>query len=169
MRNFTHGWSQSRYFFSKLGHFFPIFKKGQGRPPHIPPLVTHLLKLYQDMYFIFYALPKTFDFSGQFVVYSFFSKSIFFESKLFSLKFSNRRKNNQDTIISVFQKREHLLILQGAVRNKNKFQSKHSLLLVDAFLYFTVPMVFSIRMFQYINIRKTDFQANWITEKKICK
>ena len=24
-------------FFHKLGHFFPIFEKGQGRPPPSPP------------------------------------------------------------------------------------------------------------------------------------
>ena len=30
-------------FFQKLGHFFPIFEKGQGRPPPSPSLVTHLL------------------------------------------------------------------------------------------------------------------------------
>ena len=39
MRNFTHRWPKSGHFFSKLGHFFPIFEKGQGRPP---PLVTRL-------------------------------------------------------------------------------------------------------------------------------
>ena len=26
----------------KLGHFFPIFEKGQGRTPPLPPLVTRL-------------------------------------------------------------------------------------------------------------------------------
>ena len=26
----------------KLGHFFLIFEKGQGRPPPLPPLVTRL-------------------------------------------------------------------------------------------------------------------------------
>ena len=30
-------------FFSKLGHFFPIFEKGQERPPLPPPLVTRLV------------------------------------------------------------------------------------------------------------------------------
>ena len=29
-------------FSHKLGHFFPIFEKGQGRPPPLPPLVTRL-------------------------------------------------------------------------------------------------------------------------------
>ena len=33
MRNFTHRWPQSGYFFSKLGHFFPIFKKNARLPP----------------------------------------------------------------------------------------------------------------------------------------
>ena len=33
MRNLTHKWSQSRHFFPTLGHFFPVFEKGQGRPP----------------------------------------------------------------------------------------------------------------------------------------
>ena len=32
MRNVTHRWPQSGYFFPKLGHFFPIFEKGRGRP-----------------------------------------------------------------------------------------------------------------------------------------
>ena len=27
-------------FFHNLGHFFPIFQKGQGTPPPLPPLVT---------------------------------------------------------------------------------------------------------------------------------
>ena len=31
-------------FSHKLGHFFPIFEKGQGRPPPLPPLVTRLIK-----------------------------------------------------------------------------------------------------------------------------
>ena len=30
------------FFFHKLGHFFPIFEKGQWRPPPLPPLVTRL-------------------------------------------------------------------------------------------------------------------------------
>ena len=34
---------QSGHFVSKLGHFFPISEKGQGRPPPLPPLVTRLL------------------------------------------------------------------------------------------------------------------------------
>ena len=38
MRNLTHRWPQSGYFPRKLGHFFPIFKKGQGGPPPPPPL-----------------------------------------------------------------------------------------------------------------------------------
>ena len=37
MRNFTHGWPQSGYFFSKLRYVFAIFEKGQGRPP--PPSI----------------------------------------------------------------------------------------------------------------------------------
>ena len=39
---FTHRWPQSGHFFHKLGHFFPIFEKGQGRPPSPtpPPLVS---------------------------------------------------------------------------------------------------------------------------------
>ena len=39
-------WPQWGHFFSKLGHFFPIFEKGQGRPPPnppTPPLVTILI------------------------------------------------------------------------------------------------------------------------------
>ena len=35
MRNFTHRWPKSGHFFSKLGYFFPIVEKGQGR--HLPP------------------------------------------------------------------------------------------------------------------------------------
>ena len=31
-------------FFLKLGRFFPIYQKGQGRPPPLPPLVTRLKK-----------------------------------------------------------------------------------------------------------------------------
>ena len=30
------------HFFSKQGHLFAIFEKGQGRPPPIPPLVMRL-------------------------------------------------------------------------------------------------------------------------------
>ena len=37
MRNFTHRWPQSGHFFSKLGHFFPIFGKGLRRPPPSSP------------------------------------------------------------------------------------------------------------------------------------
>ena len=36
MRNCTYKWPQSGHFFSKLGHFFPIFEKGQGRSPPSP-------------------------------------------------------------------------------------------------------------------------------------
>ena len=31
-----------RAFSPKLGHLFPIFEKGKGRPPLLPPLVTRL-------------------------------------------------------------------------------------------------------------------------------
>ena len=41
MINFTRRWPQSGYFFSKLGHFFPIFVKVQERSPP-PPVVTRL-------------------------------------------------------------------------------------------------------------------------------
>ena len=37
MRNLTHRWPQSWHFCPKLGHFFLIFEKGQGRPPPSPP------------------------------------------------------------------------------------------------------------------------------------
>ena len=37
MRNFTHRWPQSGHFVPKLGYFFPISEKGQGRPPTPPP------------------------------------------------------------------------------------------------------------------------------------
>ena len=30
------------FFPHKLGHFFPIFEKGEGTPPPLPPLVTRL-------------------------------------------------------------------------------------------------------------------------------
>ena len=43
MRNITHKWPQSGRFFSKLGHFFPIFGKLQGRPLPLPHLDTCLL------------------------------------------------------------------------------------------------------------------------------
>ena len=43
MRYCTHRSPQSEHFFSKLGHFFPIFEKGQGRAHPLPPLVTRLL------------------------------------------------------------------------------------------------------------------------------
>ena len=48
-------------FFHKLGHFFPIFEKGQGRPPPLPPLVTRLMvtvfkeNLNLQLPFIFYS------------------------------------------------------------------------------------------------------------------
>ena len=42
MRNFTQRWPQSGHFSSKLGQFFQIFEKGQGRPPPVPPLDTRL-------------------------------------------------------------------------------------------------------------------------------
>ena len=45
MRNLAHRWPQSGPFFQKLGHFCPIFEKGQDRPPPIIPLVTHLRSL----------------------------------------------------------------------------------------------------------------------------
>ena len=37
MRNLTYRWPQSGQFCPKLGHFFPIFEKGQGGPPPPPP------------------------------------------------------------------------------------------------------------------------------------
>ena len=41
MRNLTSWfnprWTQSGHFFPKLGHFFPIFEKGQGHPSPLPP------------------------------------------------------------------------------------------------------------------------------------
>ena len=37
MRNITHRWPQSGHIFQKFEHFFPIFEKGQGRPPRSPP------------------------------------------------------------------------------------------------------------------------------------
>ena len=48
-------------FFCKLGHFFSIFEKGQGRPPPLPPLVTRLMvtvfkeNLNLQLPFIFYS------------------------------------------------------------------------------------------------------------------
>ena len=33
MRNFTHRWPKLGHFIPKLGHLFPVFEKGQGRPP----------------------------------------------------------------------------------------------------------------------------------------
>ena len=36
MRNLTHIWPQSGHFCPKLGSFFPIFEKEQGRPPPVP-------------------------------------------------------------------------------------------------------------------------------------
>ena len=42
MRNLTHRWPQSEHFFSKLGHFLPIFKKVQGTPPPPSPLITRV-------------------------------------------------------------------------------------------------------------------------------
>ena len=36
MINCTHRWPQSGHFPSKLGHFFPIFEKRQGRTPPFP-------------------------------------------------------------------------------------------------------------------------------------
>ena len=35
-------------FSHKLGHFFPIFEKGQGRPNPLPPLVTRLNLILTD-------------------------------------------------------------------------------------------------------------------------
>ena len=45
MRNLTQNGHNQGIFFPKLGYFFPIFEKGQGRPPPLPPLVTHLISL----------------------------------------------------------------------------------------------------------------------------
>ena len=36
-------------FSHKLGHFFPIFQKGQGRPPPSPSLVTRLCKMWTSI------------------------------------------------------------------------------------------------------------------------
>ena len=36
MRNLTQDGHNQGIFFPKLGHFFPIFEKGQGRPPPSP-------------------------------------------------------------------------------------------------------------------------------------
>ena len=43
MKNFTHRCPKSGHFLSKLGQYFTIFEKGQGRPPPLPPLVTRLI------------------------------------------------------------------------------------------------------------------------------
>ena len=48
MRNLTHRWPQSGHFFPKLGYFFPNFKKGQGRPSPLSPLVTRLVNTITD-------------------------------------------------------------------------------------------------------------------------
>ena len=37
MRNFTHRCPNSGHFFPNLGQCFPIFEKGQGKPPPLPP------------------------------------------------------------------------------------------------------------------------------------
>ena len=36
MRNLTQDGHNQGIFFPKFGHFFPIFEKGQGRPPPLP-------------------------------------------------------------------------------------------------------------------------------------
>ena len=50
MRNFTHRWPQSGHFFPKLGLFFPIFEKGQGRPrPPYPSqdFISNIFELHE--------------------------------------------------------------------------------------------------------------------------
>ena len=45
MRNLIQdGHNSGIFFFPKLGHFFPIFEKWQGRPSPLPPLVTRLVR-----------------------------------------------------------------------------------------------------------------------------
>ena len=59
MRNFAHRWPQSWHFSQKLGHFFPISEKCQGRPTPSLILDTRLkqsnnLYLRQNPKFYFY-------------------------------------------------------------------------------------------------------------------
>ena len=135
MRNFTHRW-----FFSKLGHSF--FEKEQGRP--LPSSCTSG-KIIPRYVILFMHFPKRSNFQVSLLPTLFFSKSIFFETKLFSLKLSNRRKNYQDTIISVFRTGNTLLYSsEQRVTKINSNQNILSALLVDNFLHFTVPMMFNI-------------------------
>ena len=53
MGNLTHRWLQSGQSFQNLGHFFTIFKKGQGRPPPLLPLVTRLGWLFFSVFTLF--------------------------------------------------------------------------------------------------------------------
>ena len=64
MINFTHRWPQSGHFFSKLGHFFPIFEKGREKPSPPPPSsyvpeYTHFLQ--KQLRGVFRALSNIYD------------------------------------------------------------------------------------------------------------
>ena len=98
-----------RAFFLQIRALFPVFEKGHARL--LPSSSYAPGKIIPRYVLLFMHFPKRSSFV-QFAAYIFFSKSIFFETKLFSLKFSNRKKNNQDTIIYVFQNRKHLVIIQ---------------------------------------------------------
>ena len=38
MKDLTQKWTQSGFFFPKIRALFSIFKRGQGRPPPVPPI-----------------------------------------------------------------------------------------------------------------------------------
>ena len=67
MKNLTHRQSQSGHFFPKLGHFFSILKKGQGRPPAHSPLylrawLDKVCILAEGIYFLDKISPSNFNF-----------------------------------------------------------------------------------------------------------
>ena len=93
-------------FFLKISALFPIFKKGQGRPP--PHNSSYALgKSIPRSVLLFMHFPKRSNFQVSFLPIVFSANPYFLKP----VKLSNRRKNDQDTIISVFQNKEHLVIL----------------------------------------------------------
>ena len=99
--------------------------------------VVPSLELYKDMYISLCTSQNVRIFRS--VCCDFFSKFIFVETKLYSLQFSNRRKNNQGNIICFSEHgTPYYYTLRGG--GKIKFQSKHSLfLIVGCFSSFHCP------------------------------
>ena len=116
MRNLTHRWRQPGHFCPKLGHFFPIFEKGQGRPPHSPPpLVTRLINSV-----LLKSIKLFFDRALQFVT-----------------------RNRKKSAIKAFHRKNYFPLFCGFVYNLKSTVWKH-LMRINYFLYISCSIGFPL-------------------------